>query len=256
MPVFNYSQITEILNTMKSVCYRTLEKSPCYLTGEQFTEAFINPDHVAKLREVHNLIGCPSASDVRHITLQTDYADADNILMTRLMFVKNPGILVPDYIRKSYYSSSDSGRMIMAWASERRKIGLLLGDAYAALNTLNDMCGNAKALSLMFPALTSLMARTNNFDGEINENSPMAKRARAISSAKSIGKLPSLPRGVIDHIRSASAMVSAMIMAEDAETVIPEDAVAVLTGTVSVTTSEHYRQPHPVLRCVEHHNFI
>lgn len=254
MPVFNFSQITEILTAMKSVCYRALEKSPCYLTGEQFTEAFINPDHVAKLREVHNLIGSPSAS-TRHITLQTDYADADNTLTARLMFAKNPGILVPDYIRKSYYSSSDSGRMIMAWASERRKIGLLLGDAYAALNTLNDMCGNARALSLMFPALTSLMARTNTFDGKINEDSPMAKRARAISSAKSIGKLPSLPREVIDHIRSASAMVSAMIMAEDAETVIPKDAVAVLTGADSVT-SDHYRQPHPVLRCVEHHNFI
>ena len=131
------------------------------------------------------------------------------------------------------------------------------------------MCGNAKALALMFPALTPIMARvgtTNTGDGQINEDSPMAKRARAITKAKSVGSLPSLPREVIERIRSASAMVSAMIMAEDAEINHPKDAVLLLEAvsvdpdtsvyTGSAKIREYYRRPHPILRGTNHYNFI
>jgi hypothetical protein len=264
MSVLSYSQITEVLNTMRTVCGNTLVKSPCYLTREQFIEAFIQPDHVDKLREVHDLIGSPGAGS-RNIKVQTAITDADTPLVSYMSFLKNPGILVPDYIRASYDPTTDAGKVIMAWAAERREIGLLLGDAYSALSTLNEMCGNAKALALMFPALTPIMARvgtTNTGGGQINEDSPMAKRARAITKAKSVGSLPSLPREVIERIRSASAMVSAMIMAEEAVASIPKDATVVLVG-VSVDPSDGngtvgslYRRPHPILRGTNHHNFI
>lgn len=262
MPVLNYGQITEVLNTLKSVCSRTLSKSPCYLTREQFIEAFIQPDHVDKLREVHDLIGSPGAGG-RNIKVQTTITDADTPLVSYMSFLKNPGILVPDYIKSSYDPTTDAGKVIMAWAAERREIGLLLGDAYSALSTLNEMCGNAKALALMFPALTPIMARVGaSASGELNQDNPLAKRARAISNAKSIGSLPSLPREVIERIRSASAMVSAMIMAEEAVASIPKDATVVLVG-VSVDPSDGngtvgslYRRPHPILRGTNHYNFI
>lgn len=239
MPAFNYAILSEILETLTNVCKEALEKSPCYLTVDEFVEAFIRPEHVEKLRDVSDLLGNPAVTAQWKVTSPVESASPDMLRMS-LTFYQQPGMFVPPYITQGFAITTPAGQKISAWAKERREHGILLGDAYDAMNWLNDACGNAKAMSLVFPALQPLMVRAGaKYPASPNgEEDRMTKRANSITNTKALGTMPVLPREVIDRIRSASALVQAFLLTDEAEALVPTNTCAAITAPPVTRTQD------------------
>ena len=208
--------ITAITEAITKHCIAALSKSSLYLTKDEFIEAFIQPEHVSKIREVYNLLGERRTSPAQ-VTLNTDAHDTFPRLSVDVVFYDDPGVFLPSYSKAWFNIGTPAGTKIIEWASDRRRIGLVVGDAIDAVEVLNTMCGNALALSVCFPAIGSIMTRSSSHtDQAYIDKDPIVRRGRDIGNGKSIGSMPSLPREVIDRIRTASATVQALLLTEDA----------------------------------------
>ncbi len=248
--VLPFGHLDQVAKALVKKCGEALDKQYLPLSKEEFIEAFINPDHVVKLTEVADLIGSADTAS-RYTEINTDVTDAGQRMRATLQFMASPGLMVPKYIEHSINHGTEAGQRVVAWAQERRRLGMMLGDALDAMRRLNDMCGNGRALTLMFPALSTIMVRSSEATNqEYIDKDPVVRMGRRIDQGKSIGELPRLPREVVERIRQSSALVSAILMTEDAATpTAPKGTVAILRGTkydlgVGPTL---YMRPHIIL---------
>ena len=240
-------------------CGEALSKSSLYLTKDELTEAFIQPDHVSKIREVYNLLGERRMSTAQ-VTLNTDAYDTAPRLAVDVVFYDDPGVFLPSYSKTWFNVGTPAGAKIIEWAAERRRLGLVVGDAIDAVETLNAMCGNALALSVCFPAIGSIMTRSSTQTvQEYIDKDPIVKRGRSISAGKSIGSMPSLPREVIDRIRTASATVQALLLTEDAVVSVPKGILVSLTASRydnPQVTSTYNMRYHAILQDTKTRTFV
>lgn len=230
LTVFPSHYITQITTAIAAKCGEALNKNPLFLTKDEFIEAFIRPEHVGKLREVYELLA-ESRMEAIRTTINCNPNDAAEVLPAHVAFHADVGLFVPKYAATTLNFGTPVATKIVEWAAERRRLGVILGDAIDAVVALNELCGNALAMSIAFPALGSIMTRscTSN-EAAIIDKDPVVKRGRTIGLGKSIGKLPGLPREVVDRLRTASAMVQALLLAEDATVSVPPGTAVSLKG--------------------------
>lgn len=230
--VLPYLYLDTTTKALARVCGEALDKSSLFLNRSEFIEAFIKSEHVDRLKEVSDLVGDVNVGETR-LSINTDLSDGHEQMIATMHYRGSPGILVPKYVESSLNIATPAGAKVLAWAQERRRIGIVLGDALDALKELNQLCGNGRALTLMFPALSSIMVRSHPYsDAATRDNDPVVKMGRRIDLGKSVGALPRLPREVVDRIRMASATVQAIFLSEDAsQPIAPPDTAVIITGT-------------------------
>ena len=251
--------ITAITAAIAKHCGAALIKSSLYLTKDEFIEAFVRPEHVSKIREVYDLLGERRTGPVQ-VTLNTDPTDADPRIAADIVFFDDPGVFLPSYAKTSFNFATPAGAKVLEWAAERRRLGLVVGDAIDAIETLNAMCGNSLALSVCFPAIGSIMTRASEAkDQALIDKDPVVRRGRAIGNGKSIGSMPSLPREVIDRIRTASATVQALLLTEEAVLSVPKGMLVGITASrydYPQVTSTYNMRDHVILQDTKTRTFV
>lgn len=219
--------ISQTVTALAAKCGDALDKSPLYLTKDEYIEAFIHPDHVEKLREVYTLLGESRMEPARSV-INCNQSDSDERVPVHVVYLASVDVIVPKYAETTMNFGTPAANKIVEWAAERRRLGMILGDAVDALSSLNEICGNALAMAVAFPALGSLMTRSSTFKEQaMVDKDPVVRRGRTIGSGKSIGALPTLPREVTERLRTASALVQALILSEDASVERPPTGTAV-----------------------------
>ena len=240
----NQWMMNETIKQMKMIAITAFNKNACFLTQDEFIEAFIMTEHIEKLFEVYNLIGGQHASDLS-VRLSNNNnlpgEDHGNALIAQAHFHSQPSFLVPTYVKTGLRMDTPAGAKVLAWAAERRRLGIMVADGVEALEWLNMRCGNGKAMSLMFPALGALMIRA----GGKQEDHAITKKARTIANTASVGFIPKLPRYVVDYIQDIAALMQSLIMTENAFVPVPDGTCVTLTGTTSPSDLKIFERPHP-----------
>ena len=208
MAVFTWRTMDDIKSAVGVFANRLLSGSVYIMPPDDFIAAFIEPDHVAPLKQTQDLVGFVGNTSAG-IKLWT--SDKVQTLAACAFGGSQPPIILPHYVTNGVtrHCPDDLRSRIQSWLDERYRLGRMFGDAWDAIYWLNDNCGNAAAMSVMFPALPSLL-KTSAPDAEATN----AKRAQRIVNSKSFGSLPKLPREVKVRMMECSDLMMSVSMLE------------------------------------------
>jgi hypothetical protein len=212
MPAFSTKRIESLISALERVANYYFSKMPLILSPEEIISAFVNPDHIAKLREVEELVGFVGRTDFQ-FTMHIDGCS----LPLRVGFNRRPPILLPQYVTGGLQPTCDEATLatIHGWAGERLRLGFAFGDVHDALNQLNYVCQDPNAMATLLPCLPYLMSMIND-----DEEAGTTKSARKLAQNKSVGRLPRLPLEVKQRLQEVSAIVNSASLLADAP--IPE----------------------------------
>lgn len=214
MSVFNYKRLSSVSDSLRAMARRFYGATALSLTPDEFIAAFISPEHVPTLRTVQEIVGFVGSTSATTVLLTS----GGIALETYVSFGGTPPIILPLYMRAGIQPTcpDDVRAKIEGHADERYRMGCAFGDALDALTWLNDECGNAAAMAVMFPALTTVMASTSE-----DADNAEVKRARKLSQAKSFGSLPRTTPAQKQRLMEVSAIVNSMTLMAD----VPEKTV-------------------------------
>lgn len=208
MAVYKFRTMDALYGAIRRIGGTLFGDFRCKLTAPEFISAFIQPEHVAPLRQVQDMVGL-----VGNHAFYSKFMTSDDVeAKLTVLFARNePPIILPNYVSDGVTKSApeDVVLKMRAFVDERVRLGRLFGDAIDSVRYLNDHCGNANAMSVMFPVLPALMKYADP-DGQ--NDSSFAKRASKLASAKSFGTLPKLPQAVKQRILEASNAVQTSLM--------------------------------------------
>lgn len=230
MAVFTWRTMDDIKGAVSIYAQRLLSGSVFILPPDEFIAAFIEPDHVAPLKQTQDLVGFVGNTTA---TMKLWTSDKVQTFASCTFGTNEPPIILPHYVSSGVTRHApDAVRSkIQNWLDERYRLGRMFGDAWDSIYWLNDNCGNAAAMAVMFPALPSLL-KTSAPDAEAVN----AKRAQRIVGAKSFGSLPKLPREVKARMKECSDLMLSVSMLEAPATFDskPRDAIFEINGLKSV----------------------
>lgn len=208
MAVFTWRTLDDIKGAIALYAQRLLSGSVFILPPEEFIAAFIEPDHVGPLKQTQDLVGFVGNTTA---TLKLWTTDKIETRAGCAFGSSQPPIILPHYVSNGLtrHAPETVRTKVQNWLDERYRLGRMFGDAWDSIYWLNDNCGNAAAISVMFPALPSLL-KTAAPDAEATN----AKRAQRIASAKSFGSLPKLPREVKVRMMECSDLMLSVSMLE------------------------------------------
>ena len=233
MTAFSPKQFAELTGSLNSIASNFHDRTALTLTGDEFVDAFINPDHVEKLKDVEELVGMvASGSFNSEITVGAELATVS------VWFAGKQPIIVPRYTRHGLQPTASQAvrDKIEGWINERVRIGVAFGDAHDALRYLNDTCGDAKAVAVMLPCLVTIMSTVST-----DPDSKTTQRARKIAAKSSFGTLPALPLEVKNRLREIAAVVNGAAMTTDA----PLSSSGLRSGSALIKMSGHNgSRPH------------
>lgn len=209
MAVFSPRAISDFDAALRRMASTFFDKTKLVLSGDEFIAAFIQPDHVPKLKEVQELVGFAGASFLN----TTLFDSAGTGYSVQLMFTGSAPVIVPQYCGKGTQPNAPASvnAKLTEWLDERAKMGAAFGDTIDAMNFLNTACGDAQAMSLMLPCLPTIMGQVS--DDAANRT---VQRARKLTDIKSFGKLPALPPEVRRRLMEVSAIVNSVTLMLDA----------------------------------------
>lgn len=208
MTVYSWRILDSLINGVRSTASRLLDNYNVKISGDEFVQTYIKPEHVEPLRTTQKIVGLVGSTSVLTSFTLND-GKTTSIYIT--FAGGKPPIIIPNYVTEgpTEHAPAEVMARISEYAEERVRLGRLFGDAIDALHYLNDACGNANAMGVMFPALPTLFSSVAS-----NDDDPNAKRGRRIADAKSFGKLPKLPRSVTNRILECSNLVLNTMMLE------------------------------------------
>jgi hypothetical protein len=230
MPVFSNQQMNSMCEALKGMVSTYAAKTALTLTQEEFIASFINLEHIEFLQHVRELVGAISTSnDFRFTHYGTEPVplalDGTSVPLVMGVTGNCPNglpILIPKYTSGGFQPTAPEAvkEKFATWAADRRRIGLAAGVGFCALRWLSQTCGNAKAVSVMFPAATTLLARMddNGRDGESTGKNQA--KAQKVASSKYIGELPAIPPALRRLIYEASQVINALTLVVDAPDVV------------------------------------
>jgi hypothetical protein len=213
MPVYSHRMMSDLHYSLDKLAVMFFERMPLVLAPDEFIAAFIAPEHVTTLRQVEELVGHTGGTSARF----TVPVDGKCDLKVTVDFGMRPPIILPRYISGGVQPTcpDEVSQKIMHWVNERVDFGYAFGDAADALNALNDVCVDVRAMTAMLPCFTTIMAGISD-----DSEAKTTKRAQSLNHNKSVGRLPRLPRQVKDRLLEVSAIVSSVSLLKDAP--IPE----------------------------------
>lgn len=200
MAVFSFRTMDILTGGVRNIASRIIDPSNLVITGKEFIEAFIRPDHIPILNQTRELVGSVGAYYCQPKLTTTTGIQYQ--LLCQFGYNKPPTI-IPGYVNEGFYDDQPlpSRAKILAWLQERERLGNMFGDAIDAMHWLNDHCGNAGAVAVMFPALPTVLKAGGGMDEKVG------KRAAKIAESKSFGNLPKLPLEVKRRISEVSDFV-------------------------------------------------
>ena len=209
MPVYSYRMIQNLTSSLNSMAATMFNKTPLILSGDEFLAAFVDPEHIPMLKQVHEI--CKPMTGTWASTVL--FSPEGETLNMQIAFAGSAPVILPQYIRHGLQPNCppELKAKIDAWVTERVNFGRCFGDALDAVSYLNETCGDVEAMTLMFPCLPSIMAGMST-DGD----SKVVKRAQKLTSIKRFGKLPRIPRQVTQRLAEVSALVNATTLMQDA----------------------------------------
>ncbi len=241
MASLHWHTLDAIKTSIQNYAARLLSGSACILSPDDFVAAFIERDHIPVLKQVQELVGM-----VGNVSSVTRFVTSDGVhLNGHCAFANNaPPIILPHYVRNGLAPTApdDVRSRIQNWVDERYRLGRMFGDAWDAINWLNDNCGNAAAIAVMFPALPTLLKNADS-----DPDAAIVKKAQRIASAKSFGSLPKLPREVKARMIECSDLILTVSMLEAPAYFAMKRGEALLetseiTGTVNDFIYAHFEQ--------------
>lgn len=214
MSVYNYRITDDIRYNIKQLAEMFFARTRLVITPDEFVAAFIDPEHVGKLREVQELVGFTGQNSIQ-TTVQSTAGGRYTVYLT---FGGNAPIIIPQYAGKGLQPTcpDDVRAKIVGWVDERVRFGEAFGDAYDAVNLLNENCGDAAAMRVMLPCLPTVMAAQS-----ADQDHRTVKRAKRVAESKRFGSLPRLPQSVKQRLIDISAVVNSVAMVKDAPEVVP-----------------------------------
>jgi len=213
MPVFTLPMITDLGVQVRHLATKFYEAHPFSLTADEFIESFIDPLHVKTLHQTEEICGRIGNTSYAHYSAKTNDNHAFKVALT---FYGESPIIIPQYVAHGLQPTApDTMReRIQNWIEERWSYGCTFGDAVDALNYLNDVCGDARAFTVMFPVLPTLLRNINK-----EPEARTSKRAKKLTELRGCGSLPSLPRRVTQRLQEISHLLTAVNMIEQVPTV-------------------------------------
>lgn len=207
MAIFTWRTMDELKVSVATMASRLLSGSSCILTPDEFIAAFIEPEHIPVLKQTEGLVGFVGNTSFSTKILCGDVA----VAVAGTFGMAKPPIILPNYLRQGVHHScpDDLRAKIQNWLDERVRLGRMFGDAWDSIYWLNENCGNAAALAVMFPAFTTLMANISS-----DPDATSRKRAQRIASTKTFGALPKLPREVKNRMLECSDLILTVAMLE------------------------------------------
>lgn len=208
MAVFNPRTLDTFTGALRSMAATYFDRTKLILSGDEFITAFVDQNHVAKLKEVQELVGFSGAS-----FLNTSLFDsAGTGYNAHLAFTGNAPVIVPQYCGKGVQPDAPAEVVtkITEWLDSRASMGAAFGDALDAMVALNSLCGDAQAMTIMLPCLPTIMGQVST-----DADNRTVQRARKLTSIKSFGKLPALPPQVRQRLMEVSAIVNSVTLMLD-----------------------------------------
>lgn len=217
--MFSTRVMDNILTGLNQLADTLFERMPLHLSPDEFVEAYIRPHHVEPLRTTVDIVGLVGNSstvarqriDISGITgVEGEFVN----LATHISFGghKQPTIL-PQYIATHGIQNpgTPAAAKILAWAADRIKHGLVFADAEEAIRWLDTASGNAAAIRVMFPAITTIMSTAF-----VNGEYPLAERAVKLSQMTSFGGLPKISPVQRERLREVSSFINTIPLMRDA----------------------------------------
>lgn len=231
MPVYSYKIISEIKSSLITIAHTMFAHSPLVLTSDEFVASMIEADHVDKLREVQDLVGPvgPTTCNINHMV------EGMRLSMSLQFRGGVPPIIIPRYVRGITASCPlHILQKIDVWIAERYRLGCIIGDALDAIEYLNNECGDARAMSLMLPAMVTIMAKNSAY-----EEDRMVKRGKKLNESKGFGTLPRLNPEQRQRLKDISALVNMAAMMPDITSceAIIGDAIISVSSSQSIIDS-------------------
>ena len=222
MAVYHHRMRTNIINSLRALSVTYFERMPLILSPEDFIAAFINPEHVEKLKDVEELVG-----RIGRDAFEASISTGPHNLRTRVFFGAKAPIILPRYVSRGLQPTCpDNVRAkIDHWAAERISAGFAFGDIHDGINYLNEVSQDVRAMAMMIPCLPLIMASISD-----DEEAKTTIKARKLANDKSFGKLPRLPREVRDRLREASSIVNSVTLLSEAQVPLPTKGQAAIYG--------------------------
>lgn len=207
MPVFRMNVLSELDTALTKIAEKFFNKTALILSPDEFIDAFVWPEHLPILREAQSIVGSVgSTSTVTSIApINMDYQ-----LKGSLAFYGVPPVPLPLYVQTGMQPNASvaTAHKIRSWAADRLKFGAAFGTVRDAIGTLNEECGDTRAMSLCLPCLPQLLAETSD-----DPDNYLVKRARRLAQRSNVPKLPRLSPSTKASLLEASSMVQAAAMA-------------------------------------------
>jgi len=210
MSVYSARIMNDIKTSLMSIASVMFAQTQLVLTADEFISAYISPDHVAKLKEVEQLVGFVGATSM-YTNGQTSTGVGMRLYFS---FKGHPPVILPRYTGSGMQPNCPEGvrSKITEWADERYRLGCIFGDALDALEHLNRTCGDDRAMNLMLPALVTIMAKNSNF-----EEDRMVKRAKKLNDRSGFGALPRMTPANRERLKEVSAVINMAAMLPDTQ---------------------------------------
>lgn len=211
MSVFTLNTITDLTGQVRVLANRFTNAHPLTITAREFIDGFIQPDHVPVLKQTEEI--CGRIGNTSSVSFFTETANRNGFRVV-VSFAGEAPIIIPDYVRNGLRADApaDIRSKIQDWVEHRFNYGVLFGDAVDALFFLNEVCADARSMTVMLPILPTLMRNIN-----AEADSRTAKRAKRLAELKSVGSLPILPRAVTQRLQDISHLMTAVNMIEGVE---------------------------------------
>lgn len=222
MSVYSYRIISDIEYNVRQVAEMFFARTKLVLSPSEFIAAFINPEHIEKLRDVQELVGFVGQNSMG-TTLASTTGSRYSVALT---FTGNAPIIIPQYAGQGLQPTCppDVLAKIVGWLDERTRFGNAFGDVMDAVSMLNEQCGDAAAMRVMLPCLPTIMASLHSSDDDTN-----TKRAKKVAQAKKFGSLPRLPQSIKQRLLEISAIVNSTALVKDAPEVTAPAQHAIVT---------------------------
>ncbi len=222
--IMNHRRIDDLHTAIKYRASKYINAAKLTLTGDEFIDAFINPEHVEILRKTQGLTGSIGSRYYHSCSYRQDVHGVGRVGLLSLNFQGHAPIIIPNYVESNGVAVTAPEEVVAKIAEfvrERDRVGHMFGLAYAIIDWLAKNCKDMRAARTLFPALTLLMK-----DAYPNVDSAGYRQAEKLQQASASENLPMLDRERKNKFIEASNLLVATTLLPS-EVSHPRDVVIV-----------------------------
>jgi hypothetical protein len=205
MGVIKHNKMYQVRQALQTRANNWFKANPIRMTAAEYMAAFINPEHIAPLEQVREIVGDVS-STYHSASLYAMLGDKPTKVSLSISFNRRAPTILPRYTAEQFSPTCppELRRRFEVDVQRRIRDGYSFGTAWDCLEWLNGECKSTHALAFLFPALPILLR-----DTDTNEESATTKLAFKLDGLSKAPALPAIPREVKQRALELSELVSA-----------------------------------------------